>query len=498
MKQVDVDIECFIIFSLILCPLIYKKIKKSFLNFGLGRESIMDFSVADLLIDIMLASVLIVFSKLVREKSKFLQSSFIPVSVLAGLLGLLLGPSGLSILPFSESIGSYSGILIILVFVTLVLRGFGDSSGKDKREKGFERLGSYFCFREAGKAFQYSVPILFVIFIMKRFWPDLPDAFGLLMLMGFQGGHGTSAAVGEVLEKYGWGSATDVGMTVATITLLMSVVLGIMFIKMATKKGWTAYTPDFNKLPKELQTGQVPEEKRKTIGSNTVTSNVLDSLGWHLALVLIPAGLGYMITQWIAETTGLSVPSFSVGFLIAIVCTYLLKISKADKYVDKRVFNHISGTATDYLVVFGIAAIKLYVVVDYFWPLLVFLLFGFAWTTFHFLWLAPRMMKKHWFEKDVFEYGLSTGVTSISMCLLRIVDPDNRSNTLDDAAILSPIESLSEIGALAFFPVLVMTGKWYLCVATAGAYMIVLFIIPIISKWWYKGSEKADMRKDLV
>lgn len=458
----------------------------------------MSFSAADLLIDFMLASFLIIITKLVREKIKFLRSSFIPVSVIAGFLGLLLGPSVSDILPFSASIGSYAGLIIILVFVTLGMRGFGDSKSKSSKAINFERLGSYFCFREAGKAFQYSMPIIFVIFVMKRIWPDLPDAFGLLMLMGFQGGHGTSAAVGGVLEKYGWENATDVGMTVATITLLLSIVLGITFIKIATKKGWTTYTPDFNKLPKELQSGQLPEDKRVPIGNNTVTSNVLDSLGWHLALVLAPTGLGYMMTQWIAKVTGLSVPAFSVGFLIAVIFTYILRISKADKYVDKRIFNHISGTATDYLVFFGIAAIKLYVVVDYFWPLIVFLFFGFAWTTFQFLVLAPRMMKKHWFEKDVFEYGLSTGVTSISMCLLRIVDPDNKSKTLDDSAIITPIESISEIAALAFFPVLIMTGQWYLCVTTAGTYMLFLFFIPIILKWWFTGSKKSEARKNLV
>ncbi|MDK2579368.1 sodium/glutamate symporter [Citrobacter portucalensis] len=458
----------------------------------------MAFSAADLLIDCMLASALIVLTKLIREKVRFFQSSFIPVSVLAGLLGLLLGPAVLNILPFSNSISSYPGLLIILVFVTLGMRGFGSSSNPVSKTRSFERLGSFFCYREFGKAFQYSMPILFVIFIMKIFWPQLPDAFGLLMLMGFQGGHGTSAAVGGVLEKYGWENATDVGMTVATVTLLMSVVLGIVFIKIATKKGWATYTPDFNKLSIELQTGQVPEGKRETVGEVTVTSNVLDSLGWHLALVLVPAGLGYMLTIWIAKVTGLSLPAFSIGFLIAVLFAYLLKLSKANKYVDKRIFNHINGTATDYLVFFGITAIKLYVVIDYFWPLVVFLLFGFAWTTFHFLVLAPKMMRKHWFEKDVFGYGLSTGVTSISMCLLRIVDPDNKSKTLDDSAILSPIEAMTEIVALALFPVLIMTGQWYLCVASAGTYMVVLFIIPLLLKWWYNGSKRADTRKDLT
>lgn len=458
----------------------------------------MEFSAANLLVDFMLASLLIVGLKLIRERAKFLQRAFIPVSVLAGFLGLLLGPNGINVLPFSNSIGSYAGLLIILVFVTIGLRGFSVSGGTAKKGEVFQRLASHYCFREAGKAFQYCVPILFVVFILKRFWPDLPDAFGLLMLMGFQGGHGTSAAVGSALAERGWESATDIGMTVATVTILLSVVLGITFIKIATKKGWSTYTPDFDKLPKELQTGQMPEEQRVPIGTTTVSSNVLDSLGWHLALVLVPSGAAYMLTEWISSKFGLSVPSFAVGLLIAVACTFLLKLIKADKYVDKRVFNHISGTSTDYLIFFGIASIKPQVIIDYFGPLLVFLIFGFAWTTFHFLVLAPRMMRKHWFEKDAFAYGLSTGVTAIGLCMLRIADPDNKSGTLEEVAIISPLEIWSEILPLAFFPVFMMTGKWYLCVITAGAYMLLMFIIPIIAKWWYRGPKQAEARKDLV
>lgn len=457
----------------------------------------MEFSVAAMLIDLTLASVLIFVAKFLREKLKFIQSLFIPVSVLAGFMGLALGPNGFAILPFSGSFGSYPGILIIMVFVTLGLRGIKFSKSGGSGGNNMKRLGSFYCFRNIGWAFQYSMPIVFVVLIVKRFWPELPDAFGLLMAMGFQGGHGTSAAVGETLGQLGWADAGDLGMTVATVTLLGSILFGILFIKIATRKGWTAYTPDFNSLPKELQTGLVPEEKRESMGDNTVSSNVLDPLAWHLALVLIPTGLGYMLTSWISKTTGLGVPSFSVGFLLAIVMSWIMKVSKTDHYVDKRVFNRISGSATDYLVFFGIASIKLHVVLEYIGPFLVFLLFGFAWTTFHFLFLAPRMMRKTWFERDVFAYGLSTGVTSISMCLLRIVDPENKSLTLDDAAILTPIESIIEIFALAAFPALLMAGKWYICVALAGSYMLAMLIIPIVAKWWYNGPKQAKDRENM-
>lgn len=37
----------------------------------------------------------------------------------------------------------------------------------------------------------------------------------------------------------------------------------------------------------------------------------IDPLAWHLLLILIPTGIGYLLTNVIQGATGLGVPSFS-------------------------------------------------------------------------------------------------------------------------------------------------------------------------------------------
>ena len=98
---------------------------------------------------------------------------------------------------------------------------------------------------------------------------------------------------------------------------------------------------------------------------------------------------------------------------------------------------------------------KIPVVIEYAVPFGLLMLFGIVWVVFHFTVIAPRLLKQEWFERGIYVYGYSTGVTAIGMALLRIVDPENKSCTLDDAAIVTPIESIIEIFALAAVPVAV-------------------------------------------
>ena len=71
------------------------------------------------------------------------------------------------------------------------------------------------------------------------------------------------------------------------------------------------------------------------------------------------------------------------------------------------------------------------------------------------------------------------------MALLRIVDPENKSCTLDDAAIVTPIESIIEIFALAAVPVACVQGNWMIGVAPILIYLAALIAAPFVFKWWH-------------
>ena len=199
----------------------------------------MEFNAYSMLVDFMWAGIFLFIAKILREKIKVLQSLFVPVSLLAGFIGLALGQNGFGVMQFSSQFGSYAGLLIIAVFVSIGLRGFNFSSGGWKTN--FDRIGSYYCYRNIGWAFQYAVPIIFSMVVLRIFAPELNTAFGMLIPAGFQGGHGTAAALGQTLGNLGWEDATDLAMTSATVGILTGIFGGIALIKIGTTKNYTKY-----------------------------------------------------------------------------------------------------------------------------------------------------------------------------------------------------------------------------------------------------------------
>ncbi|MBA7539346.1 Sodium/glutamate symporter [subsurface metagenome] len=455
-----------------------------------------NYNVYSFLLDLAFASGFVLIGQLLRAKIKFFQSFFIPASLIAGFLGLILGPRGFGFVPFSDKMGSYSGMLIVLVFVSIGLRGFKIS--REGFKKDVERIGSYMCFKEVSYMLQYFVPILFGVYVLNKMFSNIPPGFGMILGAGFVGGHGTAAAVGRTFAEYGWADATDLAMTSATIGILTGIFGGVLLIKWATKKGITSYTKDFGKLPEELRTGLIPKEKRISMCDETVSPISIDPLGWHLALILLPAGLGKIAANLVNSLIGLNVPTFSMAFLVAVLFYYILKSSGVYKYVDRKLIGRLGSTFTDYLVFFGIASIRLPVVIKYIGPFTLLMVLGIFIVVGGFLFFARRMNKVDWFERSIFVYGYCTGAFAIGFALLRIVDPDMKSKTLDDTAILTPIFSITDITMISLAPILLSTGKIWALLVPVGAYLVFFLLLSRIMKWWYPSLPLLDSKIKLI
>lgn len=85
------------------------------------RRNDTDYTPWTLLVDMGLIGALLALGTLRRTLLRPLQTLMIPASVLAGFLGLLLGPNALDLLPFSDQLGTYSSVLIVVVFACLAM-----------------------------------------------------------------------------------------------------------------------------------------------------------------------------------------------------------------------------------------------------------------------------------------------------------------------------------------------------------------------------------------
>lgn len=441
-------------------------------------------SIYDFFMDFAIASSLILIGQLLRAKVSFFQRFFIPSSMIAGFLGLLLGGQGLNILPFSESIGSYAGVLIIIIFTVVGVNGFEFNKTNSKLEA--KRIIGFQLYRFVVFFMQFFIPIALTVTVIKTFYPDVNQGIGLLMAAGFSGGHGTAAAVGSIFAELGFADATDLGMTFATVGILVGIFGGLIFIKWATKKGYTGYIKDFKYIDGDLKTGLVSKENRKSLGDETISSVSLDTLCYHLSLILTVAGLGYYINKKILGPYVLAgIPDFTVAYLLALLLFLTLRKTPVYSYMDTRINTKIAGTCTDYLVFFGIAAIKLTVIVEYAIPLLILILAGLFCVFLSVIPLGFRFVKDSWFEHAIFCYGYLTGVFAIGFVLLRIVDPDNKSKTIEDSA-MTPLSGFLEIACWTSFPVMLVNGHGWAVVGLTFAGFVVCILAAIMGKMWHR------------
>lgn len=440
---------------------------------------------SDFLVDAAIMSLLLFVAQYLRAHIKLLQKSLLPCSVIAGLIGLILGPQFVDILPFSDSVSSYSGVLIVVLFSSL----FIGSESKGSFKKTMSEAGDTFLLNSAVYFGQYAFALLIGGVFMALVFPQVNVGFSLLMPGGFIGGHGTAATFGSAFEELcGWDEALTLGQTFATIGILSGVIFGAMCINVATKKGATRFITKASELPEGMRTGLVPPHEQGSIGRATVNPMSIDPLAWHLALVLIAAGSGYLVTKWLNSLIpGVSIPTFSVGMLCGVVLQFILKGLKLTTYVDREVVSKIGSSVTDYLVGFAVASIQVSVVIKYAIPLLVLSIIGLIFVFGYLLVISQKLFHNFWFERGIFIFGWSTGVTAIGVTLLRVVDPQFRSKTLEDYGMAYVFMSFIEIGLIAVLPSLVVSGYQFAAGAVCLAVFLVLLAICAKTYGIFKG-----------
>lgn len=312
----------------------------------------MDISVWDILIDLGIISLLLLIGVFLRANVKIIQKSFMPASIIAGIIGLIFGQSGFNILPFSDFVGEYPGVLIAIVFASLPL-----TTPKFKWADMFDKVGKLWSYSQIIMILMWGGGLLFALVLLVPLF-DVHNGFGLLLAAGFVGGHGTAAAIGEAFASQGWEEATSLAMTSATIGAIVAIGVGLLLIKSSANKGQANYITRFDQLPRDLRTGLIHKKNRESMGESTISSIVIDPLFFHVILVLFVTTIGYFLSQ-LGESlyADLSIPAFSLAFLVGLALRKLLEVTRADKYVDRKVMSTIGGSSTDLLIAFGIASI---------------------------------------------------------------------------------------------------------------------------------------------
>ncbi|MDG1857679.1 MAG: hypothetical protein P8I94_01165, partial [Emcibacteraceae bacterium] len=393
-------------------------------------------------------------SKYIRTSAVIVQRLYIPVALLAGLFGLFLGNNGLSLFSFSDAADSYGAVLIAVIFASV-----GLSTEFPKLSQLINRTGKLFVYNQTVTISQWILALITGLFILVIFFPDISPSFGIIMPAGFMGGHGTASAVGNSLIELGWDDALTLALTSATFGIFSAVLGGLLLINIGARLGLIKNVTRFKDMELHFRKGLIPKAERVSIGEETVSASSVNVFTLHVSLISVVTAFAFYLANYLSSFNQyISIPVFACAFLLGCLCRTVMKRFGALPHFENRLFLFGAGTATDYLVVFGIASIKITVLITYAVPFLILMVLGLTLCVFLLFFVAPKMLGKQWFEKGIFSWGWMTGTVAMGILLLRIADPNGKNGILEDYAIAYIPGSVVDIILISFVPTLIMTG----------------------------------------
>ena len=232
---------------------------------------------------------------------------FIPASVIAGMVGLLVvqlsghfaaeSESVAAVSEFSagwaQTLGGWPAWLIAVVFAGMLLEHEPAPARESLSRVG--RQGLMVWIIVLGQA---AVGLLATGLLVQPFY-DVPNSFGSLIETGFAGGHGTAAAMGEVFRHptINLESGLDLGILMATCGLVYGFVSGIIWINIGARLGWIHR--HYRVTDVDADKNQQPEQS--PIGYATISRETIDPLLLQVIWLALAFGIGLAMQAAVSQ-----------------------------------------------------------------------------------------------------------------------------------------------------------------------------------------------------
>lgn len=475
---------------------------------------------------VLLATVMLA-GKYLRVKVPFIQKLLLPSSIVAGFIGLIIGPEVLGLLSgtlgwsWLEEGGLFTAeiydiwsmlpeLLISVVFATLFL---GERIPSPKRAA--KLVGPQLSIGVAYGSGQYVIGILLGLLVLSPFF-GVEAYFGALLEIAFEGGHGTAAGMQPAFEDMGIPEATDLALAMATVGLVSGILIGIAVINWGVRTGRTRVIKDVSKQsPAELR-GLYSDDETVHTGRMTARPGSIEPLTLHVAVVGLAIILGWLILEglvWVEDQLwgqpdsvwpgddgeGLTllgyVPLFPLAMIGGVIVQLVLDRTGNTSLLDHQTMKRIQGLALDILIVAALATISLQVIADYWQTFLILSAAGIVFCTFMLLYFTPRVIPAFWLERGIADFGQSMGVTATGLALLRVADPEDKSPALEafgyKQLLFEPFFGGGLITALSI-PVMFATGNVYWILIP----MAVLFVLSLTLGMVYRRGVKSGKWDD--
>ncbi|PZT86984.1 sodium/glutamate symporter [Kocuria carniphila] len=450
----------------------------------------------------LILGVALLLGKFVRVKVGWVQSLFLPSSIIGGALLLILGPqvlgrfngpwgeSGLFTEGMVETWGVLPGLLISVIFATMFL---GQDLPSPKRAA--KLVGPQLSLGVAFGSGQYVIGLLLAALILVPVFAASPMT-GALIEIGFEGGHGTAAGMRPVMEELGFGEGADLAVGLATVGIVGGIIIGIGLINWGVRTGKTEELKGDVKMSVAEQKGLFRSDEYYSAGTMTSRPSSVEPFSLHMAIVAVAILIGWCILEglrWIEQQTYANVmlddttpleifayvPLFPMALLGGVIFQVIAGRFGFDRYIDHQVMLRIQGLALDFLIVSAIATLSLEAVGDNLAAFAILAVAGIVFNVAIFLWLAPRVIGRFWFERGIGDFGQSMGVTATGLILMRVVDPEAKTPAFEafgyKQLVFEPFFGGGLVTALAI-PIIYLTGVWPLFFVMLAVFTIAVLV----------------------
>ncbi len=429
-----------------------------------------------------LAVILVFIGNLIGKISPVLRRFALPGAVIGGIIALLLGPQiadlalpeGLAVTnKLYEQLSSFPGIFINVVFACLMLgRRFDAPATLWRRARPQVVMGHIFAWG------QYVVGLGIVLLVLAPMF-DLHELAGATIAIGFQGGHGTAAGLGSNFAELGFEQGESFAMAVATVGILSGVILGPILANALVKR----YSLE-GAQSASAQDDQDEADVPQALQPNPLTGRITVHLG--LVCLVIVAGWGLLQgLQWLESTVRGDdqqryftqfIPLFSVVLMVGMAVQGLLQKAGWDKLFDRALFEKISSFALDMVIFAALATLSLSVISDNWQALLILCVAGLGWNLAVFFFVGRYIYRKPWHAYGVGDLGGGTATTASGILLIKVVDPNKKTDAMDAYADKQPFYEPIMGGGL-------VTAFALPAIATWGAAIALMVTTSILLMW---------------
>ncbi len=362
-----------------------------------------------IVVNLLALAVLLGLAAVLRNRIGPLRRLGIPDCIVAGTLGLLVGPSVLDLVPYSIpdlELLIYHGFALVFIAVGLQRSRPGTHPG-------------------GARSVAIAIPTLAVMQMVLAFaivaawqaWGGLHPGFGLLPMLGFSQGPGQALALGAAWEPLGMVDGAQLGLTFAAAGFATCIVLGIPVVAWARRAGWVTQRPPVT-TPVQVEEPSTDQGAMEPLSASVVIIAVIYAavFGIIAAFVsVLPEGSSLIPTAWGFH--------FIVGALLAIAVRRGARASSRESWLHDRLIARLAVLAVDITTTAALCAIELAILGRWLAPIVAICVVVGGATLLASIWMARRAFPEEPFEHALLMFGMSTGTLPTGLALLRTVDP---------------------------------------------------------------------------